>query len=693
MAGVSVPVPVSVVTRANGEDALGGPQVREGHRPRGFGYHPGLDGVRAIALLAVLAFHQGSAQARGGYLGVSAFFTLSGFLIATLALDERARTGRLSWVGFWERRARRLLPAALVTLAAVVVLQAHWGIGAGPRFRPDMLAAVGYVTNWRLAASGSDYGALFAAPSPLIHLWSLAIEEQFYLLFPLAFAGLVALVGGRRRWGAAVVGAAALGSFALAWWSSARMGNDGLTYYSTHTRAGELLVGVALAFVLGSARGHRALGSRPARRVLTALGLASLVALAWLWHDVAIGDPHLFRGVTGLNALLTAVVITAILAGPVDRLLGVAPLRGLGKISYAGYLYHWPLFLLIAAPRVRLTGVPLFGVRLAATVAAATVSYYLIESPFRFRLRMPRPRLAAVMTTGVAVVVALVALAPAARLPAAPGGGVSSLNSSSVSEAGGAAAFGSGPVEGIRTVRAIVPPGGRPATDTVFLAGDSVAWSLMLGFVGWNASGTDRPIRLDTHIAFGCPVGGPGLVRDIREHDTLEDCDTWRDDLPGALARSQPDAVVIVMGLEDLGGRRIDGRWRTLGDPVHDRWLRGQIDKVASLLERPGVPVVWLTFPHIRLRDVSDPTRPWQDIAINDPDKVTRLNSLIRRAVADHPAITVVDLAAWLKTWPGQSFRPADRDGVHFRYDAAIRVDAWLLPQVLAGVDRATAAP
>src|SRR4029450_13249462 len=105
--------------------------------------------------------------ARGGYLGVSAFFTLSGFLIATIALDEHDRTGHLSWARFWERRARRL-PAALVPLAAIVVLQARWGIGAGPRFRADMLAAVGYVTNWRLAGSGSDYGALFPAPSPLI---------------------------------------------------------------------------------------------------------------------------------------------------------------------------------------------------------------------------------------------------------------------------------------------------------------------------------------------------------------------------------------------------------------------------------------------------------------------------------------------------------------------------------------------
>jgi peptidoglycan/LPS O-acetylase OafA/YrhL len=672
----------------------------ERRHARGFGYRPGLDGLRALALLAVLAFHQGFANARGGYLGVSAFFTLSGFLIATLALDEHDRTGGLSWARFWERRARRLLPAALVTLAAIVLLQARWGIGAGPGFRADMLAAVGYVTNWRLAGSGAGYGALFAAPSPFVHLWSLAIEEQFYLLFPLAFAALLVVVRGRRLWGAAVLAVAATGSFALAWLTAARLGNDGLAYYGTHTRAGELLVGVALAFVLGSTPVRRALDARAGRAALTVAGAAALVGLVWLWHVVPIGDPHLFRGVTALNAGLTALVIVAVLAGPVDAVLGVAPLQAIGMISYAAYLFHWPLYLVIAPPRVELGSVELFGLRLAATITAATISYLVIESPFRFRLRMPRVGLAAVMATGVAVVVALSALVPAGDVTLAAGGagafssvsasstGVGLLGAAPPPAAGGhRRPVDVGMLKQTRAVGAIAPdPDQPPATDTVLLAGDSVAWSMMAGFRYWNDAGHSRRIRLDTHIAFGCPVGGAGMVRDASEHPTFEDCNTWRPDLAGALATSGPDAIVMVMGLEDLNGRPVDGRWRQLGDPRYDRWLERRMAEVAGEFETSGVPVLWLTFPHIRMKDVHDPTRAWQDIEINDPARVDRFNQLLRQAVAGYPHIRVVDLAAWLETWPDQSFRPEDRDGVHFSFAASDRVDAWLIPQVLGAI-------
>src|SRR4029450_4356815 len=118
-----------------------------------------------------------------------------------------------------------------------------------------------------------------------------------------------------------------------------------------------------------------------------------------------------------------------------------------------------------------------------------------------------------------------------------------------------------------------------------------------------------RRIRLDTHIAFGCPVGGAGVVRDATEHPTFDDCNSWRARPPGGADPPNPDAIVIVMGLEDLNGRNVDGRWRQLGDPHYDRWLEGQISSVAGDLEAPGVPVVWLTFPHVRVKDLRDPTR------------------------------------------------------------------------------------
>jgi peptidoglycan/LPS O-acetylase OafA/YrhL len=663
------------------------------------GHRPGLDGLRALALLAVMVFHQGNPAARGGYLGVSTFFTLSGFLITTLALVEWSGTGRLSWAAFWERRARRLLPAALVTLAAVVALQSHLGIGSGPRFRGDLLASLGYATNWRLAATGGDYAALFASPSPVTHLWSLSVEEQFYLLFPLLFAAVVAAARGRLRWGAAAVGLAGAGAYALAWTSADRSGNDGVTYYGTHHRAGELLGGVALAFVLATATSRRTLAGRTARAALQAAGVAALAGLAWLWHTVAIGDPRLFHGVTALNALLTAVVVVAVTrAGWLDRALGVGPLRAVGKISYAGYLYHWPLFLLLTTERVGLAGKPLFGARLAATLAAAAVSYVAIEAPFRFRLRMPWTRLALTLATGAVVVGALVAAVPV-RPPgfadlaltttgspvseSASGSGPPASGGHSGDTGGHRGQPALGPVTDARTIGAILPAG-RPPTTTVFLAGDSVAYSTLAGYFIWNdrAGPGAMAFQVDTHIAFGCPIGGPGVVRDATEHETFPDCRTWHDELAGRLAASAPDTVVFVMGLTDLRGRDLDGRWREMGDPVHDVWLRGRIDRVATQLESAGAPVLWLTFPHVRALDPADPTRPWRDMEINDPAKVDRLNALAAEVVADHPGITLVDLAGWLRTWPAESFDPADRDGVHFSFQAAYAVVRWLQPRI-----------
>jgi peptidoglycan/LPS O-acetylase OafA/YrhL len=665
---------------------------------RGLGYRPGLDGLRAVALLAVLAFHHGWPGAPGGYLGVSAFFTLSGFLITTLALVEWQRTGRLSWRRFWERRARRLLPAAVVTLAGLLVLQAWTGTGAGSRFRGDVLAALAYGANWRLAGSDGGYADLFAAPSPVVHFWSLAIEEQFYLAFPLVFAGVMALLGGARRRGAAIAlfGSAAVASFAVAWVSASRYGNDGLTYYGTHTRAGELLVGVVLAFVLfrpdrpdGSdgpaGAGHASGRPHAGGWALDLAGVAALAGLAWLWHTVAIGEGGLFHGVTALNALLTAVVVAAVVGpGRLDRALGVAPLRAVGRVSYAAYLFHWPLFLVLTPHRVGMAGPRLWAVRVAVTLVAAAISYVLIEAPFRFRLRMPRPRLAVVAAAGAAAVVGLAFVLPQH--------GSAFADLAAAEQGTGAPGQGDGgagmrPATDVRATGAVAPPGGAAATDTVFMAGDSVAYSLGVAFHFWNTKGPERTFQVDNHISFGCPIGGPGVVRGADEHHTSTDCETWRTDLPAALARSSPDAVVMVMGLLDLNGREIDGEWRELGDPAHDRWLRERIDEVATLLEAPGVPVVWMTFPHVRAKDRSDPTRAWETLAINEPWKVDRFNELLAEVVAEHERIELVDLAGWLDTWPERSFDPEMRDGVHFSYAGADKVGEWLIPQVLAKLE------
>ena len=467
------------------------PRPQERPRPEiTFGYRPGFDGLRAIGLLTILAYHHGIDGARGGIFTLSMFFTLSGYLIATLTLVEWSRHGSVSLGRFWERRARRLLPAAVVTVAAVVALQKWWAIGAGPTFKGDLLAALGYVANWRFAFSDGDYAAIFAAERPVQHFWSLAVEEQFYFLFPLLFVGLMRLTDGRwRRVGLAFAGLA-VASFVAAWLTAARHGNSELAYYATHTRAGELLAGVALAFLVVAEPVRRFLASPGGARAVRWGAVVGLAGYAWLWHSVGLASPFVFRGGTLLNAVLTSLMIlacTAATPGRVARALAVWPLRQLGKVSYAVYLFHWPLYLFLDGERTGLGFWPLFAARVGATVALAAVSYHLVEAPFRFRLRVSGPRLALALAVPIVAVLGLV------RVVDVHDTGVIDLSRSRSSDP--------------FMVAEPVPP------TKILLVGDSVSWTMWWGMGSWNSHHPDRLVSVDALTAMGCPLGSPGVTR------------------------------------------------------------------------------------------------------------------------------------------------------------------------------------
>jgi len=233
-------------------------------------HEPALDGLRGLAVVAVVLFHAGWSHAVGGFLGVSTFFTLSGYLITSLLLAERERTGRIDLPSFWARRARRLLPAAITTLLGVSLLAATL---ATPEqlatLRGDVLSALGYVANWRFLLAGRSYGDLFAAPSPVLHFWSLAIEEQLYVAFPI----VVLLTPARRL--AAVLGVLIAGSVLSSVVLFDAGGANDAVYYGTFTRAAELLVGGLLAVaVTRRARavvgGHRTRPTRGSERIARA---------------------------------------------------------------------------------------------------------------------------------------------------------------------------------------------------------------------------------------------------------------------------------------------------------------------------------------------------------------------------------------------------------------------------------------
>jgi peptidoglycan/LPS O-acetylase OafA/YrhL len=316
----------------------------------GFTYRPALDGIRALAVAAVVLFHAGVPGLDGGFLGVDAFFVLSGFLITSLLLDEHRARGRIDLRRFWLRRARRLLPALLtVVLGTVVAGRLLLDGDALGLLRTDAYAALGYVANWRMIFRGTGYVAATAVPSPLQHTWSLGIEEQFYLLWPVIVTALLALRRGRTVLVVLCAAGAVVSQLACAHFF--RPDDISRAYYGTDTRAQALLIGAALAVLLAAA-------SRAGQAWAPAAAVAGLAALGWFWHTASDQTSGLYHGGLTAAAAATALIIFGVIRRPgalPARLLAQPPLVWLGRLSYGVYLWHWPLFTFVTADNTGLS--------------------------------------------------------------------------------------------------------------------------------------------------------------------------------------------------------------------------------------------------------------------------------------------------------------------------------------------------
>ena len=461
-------------------------------------YVPGLDGLRALAVLAVIAYHVGLSWAPGGLLGVGVFFTLSGYLITDLLLGQYESAGSLRMLDFWRRRARRLLPALFVMLAVVAGWVALLQRGQLPALRGAMAAAATYVSNWWLIAENSSYFARFGPPSPLGHLWSLAVEEQFYLLWPwLLWLGL-RLTRGRsdtaRRYllagGALLLAAASVAAMVALY----HPGYDPTRVYDgTDTRAFALLIGAALAFICPSRRMAQTLSARR-RWVVDGTGTAGLVVIGLLIWRTGQYSPFLYRGGMVVLSVATAAVVWAVAspAGRLGRVLGAQPLRWLGVRSYGIYLWHYPIIVL-TTPANTTPSLARATLQIAASIAVAALSWHFIEEPIRrgaigrwraqlrsgaWRAPARRGWITLVFTIYVAAfaVVALTGAVPdaaagqaassAAALPSHGGGpqtvtaaGPGASGSPAAAGAPGTGASGTGPPGGS-------PPGQAPPTVT-----------------------------------------------------------------------------------------------------------------------------------------------------------------------------------------------------------------------------------
>jgi len=355
-------------------------------------YMPGIDGLRAIAVIAVILYHAEFGFIPGGFLGVEVFLVISGYLISSLLILELLRTGSVNLKDFWLRRARRLLPALGVLLILTVAGALLFARDALFRLNQDVLGALTYSTNWVMIFRQESYFEAFSRPPLLRHLWSLAVEEQFYLFFPLIFVGGMAILSRRstgfgqtaRRF-IVVAFAGAIASTALMWLLFVPYEDPSRVYFGTDTRAAGLLIGVGLAFLWQPWRFARRLSSASAV-VMNVLGFAALGGLVVLLLRIGEYDPFLYRGGFFVVSTLTAIVIAVTVhpQGALNPVLGNRPLVWVGKRSYGLYLYHWPIFVFlrpgIDVPWGRW---PTLVVQVVLTVGIAELSYRWIEQPIR----------------------------------------------------------------------------------------------------------------------------------------------------------------------------------------------------------------------------------------------------------------------------------------------------------------------
>jgi peptidoglycan/LPS O-acetylase OafA/YrhL/lysophospholipase L1-like esterase len=635
-----------------------------------------LDGLRGLAVAGVLAYHCGFGWARGGFLGVSLFFTLSGFLITSLLLRERADTGGIALGAFWARRARRLLPAAMVALGGVVVFGATVAAPSQVRdLRGDIVGALAYVANWRFIVAGTSYGDLWSSPSPVQHFWSLAIEEQLYLVVPLLVTGALAIGRGRRRVLAAVL-AAAIGLSLVATF----LAEDHLrAYYGTDTRAAELLVGALLAVVVVAR-------PRLGGPVLRVAGPIALVGVLAAWSTMSQDDGRLYAGGLLVHAALVAVIILAARTdGVFARSLSAPPLRWLGRISYAAYLYHWPLFLWLTTARTGLDGVALAALRLTVCLVLADASTRWLEEPLRSGagIRRPRPMVAAGLLTTIAIVAATVVVTSAtpAVEPFRTADAATLLAPASSER--------SSPVVSLPPVRTKAPIDVAPGERLrVYVAGDSNAYILGQQLITWGA---DHGVDVWASGWFGCEVVTGGEFRYAgRVEPTSPKCDAWPVDRAAEIAAIHPHIVIVLHGSFDVLDRRLPGLdgWVHVGVPAYDSVAKQAIGQMVDLFLDNGAHVLWAAYPWIRT-GVIDGIPPARDFPEADAARMDRFNTLARQVVASRPGAAMLELQRRMRTWPKGELDPDHRlDGLHPNPDEVPTLAEWIGDQALALVRR-----
>jgi peptidoglycan/LPS O-acetylase OafA/YrhL len=642
-------------------------------------YLPALDGIRGVAMIGILGVHAGVYLTAGGFFFLDSFFALSGFLITSLLLVEWRKRGTIRLGAFWARRARRLLPALFVMLIGVAIL---FGIfvpaGTYPSLRGDSLSALFYVANWHFIFSGSDYFHMTGLTSPLIHTWSLAVEEQFYLVWPLVFLAVLKIWGSLR----ALLIVAITGALASALEMALLFNPTDINrlYFGTDTHAQSVLVGAALAVGLRMwAERHRKgdegnwqARTTGGRLALTAVGISGLAVSALLLLRGSPADPFTYHGGFLLAAISWAAVLLSVSCAqdsPVARILAFAPFILIGRISYGMYLWHFPLFTFINEQRTGLSPWPLFVVRVIPTIGVALLSFFFVERPIRQGTFLTRVRAQVFTLPAIGVVVLAIVIA---TMPA-----VDTI-------ATGAAATGTLPATPIADA---VPPAYATSPTRVLLVGDSQA--LTLG-IGLEAAVDAHPKRYDDlHLLnegiLGCGVadgttgeqsGGTFIVGAPCTPDPESakcppggvfgpnqnvPCQSWAAAWTDWVTQLQPNVVVLLAGGGEILDRLYDGHMTNILHPAFAAYVERQLQKAVQIATARGARMVFMTKPCQSTGEQPNGA-PWpQDSAARQ----AAYNSLLRTVAAQHAGhVFVQDLNAYV--CPGGSYAE-DLDGVPVR--------------------------
>jgi peptidoglycan/LPS O-acetylase OafA/YrhL len=660
---------------------------RRRHTLDPLGHQPALDGLRALALIAMLLYHAQFGWIQGGFLSLSMFFTLSGFLITSLLVREHSDSGRISLKRFWTRRFRRLMPAAWCTIAAILVVAVAggWNNDQLRDLRGDIPTALAEVINWHFIVAGRTYGTSFTAPSPLEHFWSLAVEEQFYLVFPLLVVGALLVARGRRKSLAAVLVAATVAS---AWWCGhLAAGSVDRAYFGTDTRLAELALGALLAVGLARSLRARSVIGHWARMAVGVFGLAASI---WLWNAATLHAAWVYPwGLLGAAAATCALIVGALEGGVVMAGLSLPPLRMLGIISYGVYLLHWPIFLLLTPQRVGWSDWPLFALRMAVTIVAATAMYRLVEVPIRRRGLGGtwRPWVVASLSL---VAMMLVLVLVTADLPAP-----SALQRAS-------AQVSTTPVRATR----------------VLVVGDEMAGSLRSGLEAESGRGVQ--VRVSSAPGCGLTLGGFVRIPSGTVERDSDRCSQVRQQWILTVSQFHPDVVVMWGGIRDVADRRldVDQPWLKPGDPALDTFLAQDLGAASDQLSADGARLVYVTMPPVRntadpppllpvgqnldaqrgqLLEVEDYQaglgRPQPGFAENDDARIGDWNRVLAQVAAARGA-KVIDAAGAMATWKGGPLAPSWRvAGVGLTRGASSRLAKLVLAKVRHDRKSVAAAP